>query len=68
MLKKSNLKKFERNFNKKLESIEIVNEEEYERLLKSLQGWFGYAIWANTYNLRKRIKKQIEEKFTIQKT
>ena len=29
-------------------------------LLKQLQGWFGYAQWANTYNFRRQILKELE--------
>ena len=30
-------------------------------LLEQLQGWFGYAQWANTYNLRKEVLQRISD-------
>ena len=32
-----------------------------EELTKKLQGWFGYAQWANTYKFREWIRKQIDK-------
>lgn len=51
LLRKSNLRKFERNLNEKLMLLKegILTKE---GILESLQGWFGYAKWANTYKLR----------------
>ena len=31
----------------------------YSDLMGSIQGWFGYAIWAETYKLREHIIKLI---------
>ena len=31
----------------------------YNNIIESLQGWFGYAMWANTYNYRKNTMKTI---------
>src|SRR3989344_2164244 len=58
LLRKSNINKFKRDFNEKLNLPET--KENYEKIMNSLQGWFGYAMWANTYKLRKKIMKQIE--------
>ena len=58
LLRKSNLKKFERNFQKKQEMNDGVTPE---ILQKSLRGWFGYAKWANTYKLRKKIIEKLKE-------
>lgn len=54
MLRKSNKRKFEMNFNDKLSLLKegILTKE---NILESLQGWFGYAKWANTHRLRKAI-------------
>jgi RNA-directed DNA polymerase len=41
LLKKSNYRKFCRTFKEKLSE-------------QSLSGWLGYAMWANTYNLRRK--------------
>lgn len=35
----------------------------YDSLLDSLNGWIGYAMWVNTYKLRKSIIKKIEIRF-----
>ena len=35
-----------------------------EQILSRLQGWFGYAQWANTYLLRKRIVNKTAEAFS----
>ena len=64
LLRRSNLNKFKRNFNEKLKLVET--QKDYEKIISSLQGWFGYAMWANTYKFRKRIMKQIEDKFPNQ--
>ena len=58
LLRKSNINKFKRDFNEKLNLPET--KENYEKIMNSLQGWFGYAMWANTYKFRKKIMKQIE--------
>ncbi|MBI2507432.1 hypothetical protein HYV89_00590 [Candidatus Woesearchaeota archaeon] len=60
LLRKSNIDKFERDFNQKLEIYEGGGGRySYENLLASIEGWFGYAMWANTYKLRREIIKQI---------
>ena len=65
LLRKRNIRKFERKFNTRLKwyKEELLSYEEFK---KSLQGWFGHAMWANTYKLRKRIIKiLIKEKQDI---
>ena len=59
LLRNSNKRKFERKFNQKLESYKN-KEMSYEDFLQSLQGWFGYAMWADTYKLRKNVIGKIE--------
>jgi RNA-directed DNA polymerase len=58
LLRKRNLRFFKRKFNKNLELFEqgILS---YEDFIEGLQGWFGYARWANTYNLRKNIIQKV---------
>ena len=58
LLRKSNTRKFERKFNEKLKLYEqgLFN---YENFIRNLQGWFGYAMWADTYKLRKNLLKQL---------
>lgn len=64
LLRKRNLKQFHKKFSKLLKwyTNEIVTKE---RLLESLQGWFGYAQWANTYNLRREILEKINSYSTL---
>ena len=33
-----------------------------EKILDSFQGWRAYAIWADTYKLRKKIVRQMNKK------
>ncbi|MDP4012579.1 MAG: reverse transcriptase domain-containing protein [Candidatus Nanoarchaeia archaeon] len=58
LLRKNNKRRFERDFNEKL----ILLKEGVlvkDNILEGLQGWFGYAIWANTYRLRKEVIARI---------
>ncbi len=56
------MKKFQRKINEK---IKLVKEGilPYDSLLDYLNGWFGYAIWANTYKLRKDLMLEINKLF-----
>ena len=47
------------------EKINLVQNNilTYDSLLDIIQGWFGYAMWANTYKLRKSLMKEIDEMF-----
>ena len=58
LLRKSNMRKFNRNFNKNLDSYKkgLSNQEEF---VNRIQGWFGYSMWANTYKLRRNITRII---------
>jgi|SRR3989338_5688888 len=62
LLRKSNIRKFQRNISKKINLVKngILP---YDSLLESLNGWFGYAMWANTYKLRKNLMKEIDKMF-----
>ena len=61
LLKKSNLRKFQRGFQEQLSLLENgVGEGNFEMIFQSSQGWFGYAIWANTYKLRRNIIKRLQ--------
>ena len=66
LLRKSNLRKFNNNFKKKLDLCEngVITNEEFE---SSIQGWFGYAMWANTYKLRKNLVKVMNDKLSENK-
>jgi RNA-directed DNA polymerase len=54
LLRKRNLKTFYRKFEKNLEMCRsgLIDRE---HLSGSLEGWFGYAQWANTYKIRTEI-------------
>ena len=58
LLRKSNKRKFERDFSEKL-SLYKAGFLSYEDLIFSMQGWFGYSMWADTYKLRKDTLKQL---------
>ena len=60
LLRKSNKRKFERDFSEKL-NLYKEGFLSYEDLICSLQGWFGYAMWADTYKLRRYIIKKINQ-------
>lgn len=32
----------------------------FDDLYNSLEGWFGYAMWADTYKFRKKIMKKVK--------
>lgn len=58
--RRSNLRKFK----KKLANIYTltVREKVLVKINKILEGWFGYVMHGNTYKLRKRILKEINNK------
>lgn len=58
LLRKRNIRQFLKHFQ---EYLELCKEGflRPEGLQEQLQGWFGYAQGANTYNLRKRIMKEL---------
>jgi RNA-directed DNA polymerase len=62
LLRKSNLRKSYRNISEKIKLVED-NVLPYDSLLDALNGWFGYAMWANTCKLRKNLMKEIDELF-----
>lgn len=59
LLRKRNIKHFKKEFEGYLELYKegFVTKK---MLLEQLQGWFGYAQWANTYNLRQQVLKYLE--------
>ncbi len=58
LLVKRNLYKFRKNLKKQLALLRMSSIRE-KQILEDLQGWFGYALWTNTYNFREMIKKEI---------
>ncbi len=63
LIRKNNLKNFERKFNK----IRILFDEEVigrEKALHSLEGWLAYCSHANTYKYRKHIIRNFNKHFS----
>ena len=58
LLKKNNLRLFERKLQKKINNVKNGNLN-INNFTNSIQGWFGYAMWADTYKLRKNLLKQL---------
>jgi hypothetical protein len=52
-----------RNIRRILSKIERFKNREvtYEKILEIFQGWQAYAKWANTYKLRKKLFKKIQD-------
>ncbi len=63
ILRKSNMRKFRRNFFEKT-LLAKHDDQLYDDLLNELHGWLEYAKWADTYKLRKRILENIQKEFT----
>ena len=64
LLRKSNLKNFERKFN----HLKILFNEgvlEREKVVESLEGWLNYASHGNTYKYRRYIIKNFNKSFPI---
>lgn len=59
LLRKSNLGKFQRKIKEKIDLAQN-NLLTYDSLLDSINGWFGYAMWADTYKLRTCITKIVD--------
>jgi retron-type reverse transcriptase len=58
-----------RRFNKRLNKLLLLYKDGIifkEEIMKSVEGWFAYAMWGNTYKMRKRILK--EAKFSTGST
>lgn len=64
------LKKFNRrSIQKRLDRFHVLflhRGIDYDKIYESMQGAFSYMKHANTHKLRKRLTKQIEEKFPNQ--
>lgn len=59
LLRKRNFRTFQRKFEEKLNLYKegIISKKD---LISQLEGWFGYALWANTYKVRKKMLAEIE--------
>ena len=60
LIKKSNFKRFKRKLCQKTIKL-AVGDLNHVDFANELQGWFGYAMWADTYKLRGKIMKEIEK-------
>ena len=60
LLRKRNRSHFLRKFEKRLQLYKegLISDKQ---LIENLQGWFGYAQWADTYSFRKEIVKRFEK-------
>lgn len=56
------VKKNIRTFKNKLSNFDVIyrnNEISREKIMESVDGWFAYAKWANTYKLRKELTNKL---------
>jgi retron-type reverse transcriptase len=63
LIRKSNLKNFERKFN----NMKILFNEEIigrEKVLEALEGWLAYCSYANTYKYRKHLIRNLNKYFS----
>lgn len=60
LLKKSNVRRIWKRLGKFKQKYED-GEMEREEIVQSLEGWFAYAEFANTYNFRKRVAAKLLE-------
>lgn len=58
--RKSNIRKFERKMSELLKDYKESRITQ-EKLMESVDGWFAYAGWANTYKLRDKLMKVINK-------
>ena len=58
LLRKRNMRYFMRKF-ERYELLHKSGQLSADDFLKKLQGWFGYAQWANTFKMREKLKKRI---------
>ncbi len=63
LLRRTNIRKIQR---KLVEFKELYGAKkiDYDIVYDSFLGWFAYAKWANTYNLRKKMMDFVEENFS----
>ena len=65
LLKKLNRVSIQKRLDK-LHALFLNNKMYYDKIYESIQGSFSYMKHANTYKFRKKLTKQIEEKFPNQ--
>lgn len=58
-LRKRNIRKFMKSFEERFKLYE-EGVLPYKLFIEQLQGWFGYAQWANTHKFRKEILERID--------
>lgn len=63
LLRKTNIRKMQKKM-KEFTKLYGAEQIDYDVVYDSFLGWFAYAKWANTYNLRKKIIGFLEENFS----
>jgi len=66
LIRKKNLKKFERTFNK-LKHSYIEDTVEREEVMEKFEGWIAYIKNADTYKYRRHITKELNKHFPLEK-
>jgi RNA-directed DNA polymerase len=66
LLKKSNARRIWKRLDKFKQKYQAGNIEK-EKISQSLDGWFAYAKFANTYNLRMKVASAFVETFNTEK-
>ncbi len=63
LLRKRNIKQFSKRLEtlKEKYNLELIT---YEQIMLNIEGWFAYALWADTYKLRKEIIKKVNVMFS----
>ncbi|MBN2420992.1 hypothetical protein JXB27_01800, partial [Candidatus Woesearchaeota archaeon] len=62
LLRKINVRKMQNDF-EHIKNSYLHNSVRYDAVYDYLQGWMAYASNGDTYNLRRRISKEIEKQF-----
>ena len=58
-VRKRNVKYF-KNRLKELKEKYNLGEIDREKIMESVDGWFSYIMWGNTYKLRKELMREID--------
>jgi hypothetical protein len=58
--RKRNVNNFKRRL-EKLEKAYLVGDISKSKFIASVEGWFAYVMWGNTYNLRLNFAKEVKK-------
>lgn len=64
LVRKRNVKQFKNNVNKLNEQYKN-KDIDLDKALASIEGWFAYAKWGDSYKLRKNLIREIKHKFNL---